>query len=83
MTTRSALRPQSADYAHLEPLLDTEREPYMQQSESIISFNLIIRPHFAHREDVLILGEGYMRHEAANEAELARVQEQLRRLRQD
>ena len=69
MTTRSTLRPQVADYAHLEPLPDPEREPDMQQYEGIVSFNLMIRPHFAHREDVLISGEGYLRREATNDAE--------------
>ena len=69
MTTRSTLRPQIADYAHLEPLPDPEREPDMQQSEGIISFHVILRTFFSHRDDVLISGEGYLRHEATNNAE--------------
>lgn len=69
MTTRSTLRPQIADYAHLEPLPDPVREPDMQQSEGIISFHLILNPYFAHRDDVLISGKGYLRHEATNDAE--------------
>lgn len=32
MTTRSKLRPQVAEYSHLEPLCDPPREPDMQQS---------------------------------------------------
>ena len=69
MTTRSTLRPQVSDYAHLEPLPDPEREPDMQQSVGIIAFHLILNPYFAHRDDVLISGEGYLRHEATNNAE--------------
>ena len=69
MTTRSTLRPQIADYAHLEPLPDPEREPDMQQSEGIISFHVVLRTFFSHRDDVLISGEGYLRHEATNNAE--------------
>lgn len=69
MITRSTLRPQIADYAHLEPLPDPEREPDMQQHEGMISFQTILRLHFAHRDDVLLSGEGYLRHEATNNAE--------------
>ena len=69
MTTRSTLRPQIADYAHLEPLPDPEREPDMQQHEGMMSFQTILRLHFAHRDDVLLSGEGYLRHEATNNAE--------------
>ena len=69
MTTRSTLKPQIADYSHLEPLPDPEREPDMQQTEGIFSFHGILRPHFAHRDDMLISGEGYLRHEATNDAE--------------
>ena len=69
MTTRSTLKPQIADYSHLEPLPDPEREPDMQQTEGIFSFHGILRPHFTHRDDVLISGEGYLRHEATNDAE--------------
>ncbi len=69
MTTRSTLRPQIADYAHLEPLPDPEREPDMQQSVGIIAFHLILNPYFSHRDDVLISGEGFLRHEATNNAE--------------
>ena len=69
MTTRSTLRPQIADYAHLEPLPDPEREPDMQQSVGIIAFHLILNPYFSQRDDVLVSGEGYLRHEATNNAE--------------
>ena len=69
MTTRSTLRPQIADYAHLEPLPDPEREPDMQQHEGMFSLQAILRLHFAHRDDVLLSGEGYLRHEATNNAE--------------
>ena len=56
MTTRSTLRPQIADYAHLEPLPDPEREPDMQQHEGMISFQTIHRLHFAHRDGGLLWG---------------------------
>ena len=69
MTTRSSLRPQVADYAHLEPLPDPEREHDMEQFKGIITFAATLIPYFAHRDDVLISGEGYLRHEATNDAE--------------
>ena len=69
MTTRSTLRPQIADYAHLEPLPDPEREPDMQQRMGIKAFDRALDLHFAHRNDVLISGEGYLRYEATNDAE--------------
>ena len=69
MTTRSTLRPQVADYAHLEPLPDPEREHDMEQFKGIITFAATLIPYFAHRDDVLISGEGYLRHEATNDAE--------------
>lgn len=69
MTTRSTLRPQVADYAHLEPLPDPEREHDMEQFKGIITFAATLMPYFAHRDDVLISGEGYLRREATNDAE--------------
>ncbi len=69
MTTRSSIRPQVADYAHLAPLPDPPREPDMQQHEGIFSFHGILSPYFAHRDDVLISGAGYLRREATNDAE--------------
>ena len=60
MTTR--LRPQIADYSHLEPLPDPPpREPDMQQERRIFAFYGILDLHFAHRDDVLIAGGGYLR----------------------
>ena len=69
MTTRSTLKPQIADYSHLEPLPDPEREHDMEQFRGIITFAATLMPHFAHRDDVLISGEGYLRREATNDAE--------------
>ena len=69
MTTRSALRPQVADYAHLEPLPDPPKEPDMQQRMGIKAFDGALDLHFAHRDDVLISGDGYLRREASNNAE--------------
>ena len=60
MTTK--LRPQIADYSHLEPLPDPPpREPDMQQEQRIFAFYGILDLHFAHRDDVLIAGGGYLR----------------------
>ena len=70
MTTRSALKqPHTADYSHLEPLPDPPRKPDMQQSDRVYAFRGILSPFFADRDDVLISSEGYLRHEATNDAE--------------
>ena len=69
MTTQSALKPRIEDYSHLEPLPDPPRVPDMQQFIGIYAFASVLAPHFAHRDDVLIAGEGYLRHEATNNAE--------------
>ena len=51
-----------ADYSHLEPLPDPPRgEPDMRQSDRILAFHAILSLHFAHRDDVLICGDGYLR----------------------
>ena len=70
MTTRSALKqPHNVDYSHLEPLPDPQREPDMQQHEHVIYAGYSLRGHFADRDDVLVSGAGYLRHEATNDAE--------------
>lgn len=69
MTSRSTLKPAYADYSHLEPLPDPPREPDMQQFLGVFSFTSALMPHFGHRDDVLIAGEGFLRHEATNDAE--------------
>ena len=69
MTTKKKLRPQIEDYAHLEPLPDPPKEPDMQQRLSTMAIDKILGLHFAHRDDVLICGDGYLRREAANNAE--------------
>ena len=68
MTTKSAL-PQIYDYSHLEPLPDPPRNYDMQQLDSLLTAGAALQAHFANRSDVLISGEGYLRHEATNEAE--------------
>ncbi len=69
MTAR--LKPQIADYAHLEPLPDPPpREPDMLQDLRIDSFRGMLRLHFAYRDDVLMAGGGYLRNEAGNENEI-------------
>ena len=68
MTT---LRPQIADYAHLEPLPDPPpREPDMQQSQRIFDFYGILALHFAHRDDVLIASSGYLRSQPYDDTEI-------------
>ena len=69
MTSRSTLKPAYADYSHLEPLPDPPRERDMQQDVGINAFRRVLEPHFAYRDDVLIAGGGYLRHEATNDAE--------------
>ena len=70
MATRTALRPSSpGPYAHLEPLPDPPRIRDMQQYNRLVAFDSIVRAHFAARADVLISGQGYLRHEAGNDAE--------------
>ncbi len=70
MATGTALRPPPAgEYAHLEPLPDPPRVPDMQQYDRLVAFDSILRAHFAQRADVLISGQGYLRHEAGNDAE--------------
>ncbi len=70
MATRTVLRPPPpGPYAHLEPLPYPPRIPDMQQYNHLVAFDSIIRAHFAARTDVLISGQGYLRHEATNDAE--------------
>ena len=70
MTTRSSLKqPHTVDYSKLEPLPDPPREPDMNQRITNSAFDGTLIPHFAGRGDVLVCGEGYLRHEATNEAE--------------
>ena len=70
MTTQGALtQTHTGDYSHLEPLPDPPREPDMQQDVWIYAFQSLLHVCFAHRNDVLIAGGGYLRHEASNNAE--------------
>ena len=63
------LRPQIADYAHLEPLPDPpRREPDMLREQRIFDFRNVLRYHLALRDDVLIAGGGYLRHQADDES---------------
>ena len=67
----SQLRPQIADYAHLEPLPDPpRREPDMLQDHRIYDFRGLLKLRFAYRDDVLIAGGGYLRLQAGNESEI-------------
>ena len=67
MTTRISLkRRQTVDYSHIEPLPDPPREPDMQQFESLVYFAASLLAYFADRDDVLISGEGYLRHIGSN-----------------
>ena len=70
MTTQSSLKQaHTIDYSHLEPLPDPPREPDMEQHVHVIYAGYSLQAHFAGRDDVLISGEGYLRHEATNDAE--------------
>ncbi len=57
------------DYSHLEPLPDPPREPDMQQHEWIHYFHAILSLYFANRHDILISGQGYLRHDPYNQDE--------------
>ena len=71
MTTRSApRRPKPVDYSHIEPLPDPPREPDMLQTKPFLYFGSSLMAHFADRDDVLISGQGYLRHVAGNNAEI-------------
>ncbi len=67
MTTRPATAPQSAGI--LEPLPDPPRNYDMQQRIRNSAFDALLQAHFAHRTDVLICGEGYLRTDAGNDSE--------------
>lgn len=70
MTTRSKLKQRQADiYSHVEPLPDPPREPDMNQRRRIRAFDGILVPHFAGRGDVLVSGEGFLRHNGGDEDE--------------
>ncbi len=70
MATGTTLRPPPpGEFAHLEPLPDPPRIPDMQQHLRIVAFDSILRAYFAPRADVLISGQGYLRHAAGNDAE--------------
>ena len=70
MTTRGSLKkPDTGGHSQLEPLPDPPREPDMQQRRRTAAFDAILMAHFAHRNDVLISGDGYLRHDPANEDE--------------
>ena len=61
------LRPQIADYSHLEPLPDPpRREPDMLQDRRIYDFRRILELGLTHRDDVLIAGAGYLRRQAGS-----------------
>ena len=48
----------------------TRRESLIcSNSSGLFAFASTLAPHFAHRDDVLICGEGYLRREATNDAE--------------
>ena len=57
------------DYSHLEPLPDPPREPDMQQYEWIHYFHAILSLFYANRYDILISGDGYLRHDPYNRDE--------------
>ena len=81
MTIEPALEPQAAGkYAHLEPLPDPPRKHDMRRRLTASAFDNILQPHFSHRTDMLICGEGYLRNDPTNDAEveIRRLRERLR-----
>ena len=70
MTSRSAT---AKDYLAGLPddwqLPDPPREPDMEQWQSATSFDAMLEAHFAHRDDVLISGAGYLRNDPRNDDE--------------
>ncbi len=70
MTTRSSLKQrETVDYSHIEPLPDPQREPDMNQRITNSAFDGILLPHFADCDNVLVCGEGYLRHDGSNASE--------------
>ena len=57
------------DLSHLEPLPDPPREPDMQQQEWIFTFSAELKLFYANRDDVLVAGEGFLRHDPYNQDE--------------
>lgn len=58
------------DLSHLEPLPDPPREPDMQQDGILFFFHAILEIWYAgRRRDVLIAGQGFLRHDPYNEDE--------------
>ncbi len=58
------------DYSHLEPLPDPPREPDMLQDDILFYFKGALKIYYAGRGViVLIVGQGYLRHDPYNEDE--------------
>ena len=51
-------------------LPDPPREPDMEQWQSTTSFDAMLEAHFAHRNDVLIAGGGYLRRDPRDGSEI-------------
>ena len=66
MTTQSTLTHDRIDpYSHIEPLPDPPRKIDMRQRNTLSAIDGILIAHFADLdEDVLVGGEGYLRHDA-------------------
>ena len=72
MTTQSTLaQPHSEDYSRIEPLPDPPREPDMVQRKSLSALDGTLGPHFAAYDDVLLIGEIYVRIDEEDARELA------------
>ena len=70
MTSRNKLKQrQPVDHSDVEPLPDPHREPDMNRRRRIRAFDGILVPYFVGRGDVLVSGEGYLRHDASNDSE--------------
>ena len=67
MTTRPV---RVIDQYYPEDVLpDPPKTPDMKQRTQIYRIDSALKPHFADRSDVLVSGEGYLRHDARNRAE--------------
>ena len=57
------------DVSHLELLPDPPGHPDMQRAEQTHMLRALLSLHLADRDDVLISGGGYLRHDASDEDE--------------
>ena len=70
MTTRESIKPTTAGQFDPDYVLpDPPKTPDMQQRRQLSRFDSALMSYFHDRPDVLVSGEGYLRHDPANDAE--------------